>query len=308
MHSQISVEDKGSLILKIAKDAVLELEIPELAFNEDGEINQTASFYEEAERDIYLYIALNGIAKGSVKLSLFLITLSIFSETERISKSKLAQALEFDESNVYKSIEKETIELLKRFINFFLPTVNNSVNESLRNAFVNYFSQAIEPNFQAEMKEAGLSRKFSLFKNRNLKNIIESVPETELPLLNALELEQEKHDEFINQFTGKVSDLITTENRNWWLRIYEDLRRQYTSAKDFYEEKFNEHKSNYEDDEWKESWKTIGEAAFPELTLIEDVNNYQANELAYRQIGEFVRLNWERVKKKLQGSKGKVAI
>lgn len=307
-ESLLSSEDKIQINFEIAKQAVKELEIPDIStFEENTLINQSVSlFYEETNKDIFLFGVLGGINQGSVKLSLTLIANNIFDETSRISNSKIVKQLE--EIDSLDGIKEESLIILKRFIFRFRQIIDYSVYQSLNDAFVNYFKQIVEPNLRKEFNVNRLPKYLSSLFDDNSKNIIKLASDVELPLFKLIESKKKEFQESTQQFTGGLKKLLTKENKQYWKNRHEELRSQYTEAKKLYNSNrkqfFKNNKRNVTEDDWAKAWKGITEKLFPDLTLIEDINNYHASVLAYQQLANSLSINWEELKRKLGKGKG----
>jgi hypothetical protein len=279
-------------IAQAALDRAGILDETELRKNMPTDVRWVA-YYELDEREIMLRIhSIIQPMQFHHTTPLISITWSVVSELEKLfSDEQARKVFVVEEEEVEETVILEATDLILRFINYLPMVLYHNQHQALKESTIDYIRKFVEPRLKEDWKNQKKSSNFSILNDSgNLKDIIKLFPDTELLLLNTLELTD---DEFSTYRKVALSD------RKGWLKNpvvrrnlpseYDLLRQNYSDAKKQHgieKKAYFELNRGASMDDWDKYWAEFCETEHPGIFFANDVFGETPSRLAYQQLGD----------------------
>jgi len=181
--------------------------------------------------------------------------------------------------------------------------------QNLNEVFISHIKKFVEYDLREHWEELGMPKDFSLVPDNNLSEIVKSFPESELLLLKFLENTNQEFSAYRKSAFTDRKAWLTPEAQANLPNEYDNLRLQY---KDIIKECKIEHEAFFRInrratfDDWKKHWQEFCDEKFPDLSLTNEVENYTASQLAYRNLANIFGFSPDYMEKIIRNAKRKL--
>ncbi|CAN5485364.1 hypothetical protein BH10ACI1_BH10ACI1_22080 [soil metagenome] len=266
---QESTASRNALALKISKEAIIALNLPEMisAEREAFTKKRYEVFYQEEETNIALSIEFDpGFTKGMLHISLTSFVWHILMEIESLlSNHKAIEQLAIKDSEREKVIFDKTLALTKEFILHLPAIIFHSFHQTAKETIINHIKKIVESDLREHWGEMHLPKDFTLLPKNNLKDLLKLFPNTKLIFCEYLEDVDQEFTAYRKGIYSNRQVLLTPQAFANLPNDYENLRILYKQAKNEYIleyqafERINRGTTN----EWGIYWEKVYDEKLP---------------------------------------------
>ena len=292
--SSVEVENNNrqlALAIQIARQAVINLKIPEFT-GRGGFVNQRWNvFYLDKGNDISLGVEFNPpITSSMLYTSLGHVAWRMLREINLLlSNSEVLNSLGVEELDRESTIYDKTLVLTTDYIVRLPMVIYHSFHQTVNEVLVSHVKKFVEYDLREHWESLGFPKDYSLVPENNLNNLVKLFPEVSFELIPHLEIIDEEFSAYRKAafsdrkiwLTPQVFSKLPDDYEQFQIQ-YKKARKEHNSLKKAYF-KVNR-RATFED--WDKHWVETSSQDFPNLFLAHETQNYTPSQLAYRHLAQ----------------------